>query len=221
MKTLLRALTVLLIMISMNACTATTTGGGDDNTTTTAGGSGTSGGTSGGNTGGTSGGSGTLPANVSETGTYTVTFDSSTATLHSFKATAPDGATVNTAYFVPSTVDDSLAVWVTAEELYSGNNDASLGLRFDLTDKNAVTTGDITSGTFSMIQFTPANSTKSYISMYQGNFAPFDIHLTKADFDGTTLHLVGTITNVTLYDSADDTISKSVSISFDITATQN
>ena len=198
MKFFIKIMLMAILLMGINGCSSS-----DDSTPTTTA-----------PAGGTSGGTGdTLPEGVSESGTFVVTMDGITSTLHTYKTEILNLGESNTAQFDKVTGNESVGFFVSAQSLYNGSTDSILVITFRFPNEGAITTGMTSSGYSSVFSFSINGTT--YLNWHGERAEPYNINLTTVEYDGSNMHLVGSI-DLNLYDGRDDT-AEIVHVSFDVT----
>jgi len=153
-------------------------------------------------------------------GSFEVSLDGTKTTLNAFQMENSAFITNDTHFEKNS--DGSLQVSVQALADYDDalQKTPLLHFSFNIPIAAAVTTGTLhtSDGFLSIFQYNPnGNYDPSYANVYNANFLGYDVVLTEADYNGTLMHLKGSITD-TFYEDGNQDNEKNITVTFEFDA---
>ena len=199
MKNIFKIALMMMLVIGMNGCSK------DDSSS------------SGGSNGDSGGGS--ESDGVSKSGTFTVTMDGKDSVLYTY--TYPQlgdpSVNLNTAFYTEISAGSNINYSGTAYEAFTDLAGTNTFFRVSFADAASVTSGDYSSNGITDILGFTLNDVE-YTTIDNGAYEVYTVVLTTADYDGTTLHMIGTI-DASLY-KKNTFEEKVVHIAFDVKATK-
>lgn len=158
---------------------------------------------------------GSTNSNKTKNGTIVVKDNGVSSSYYSSKVSLA-GSVISTSYFRIG-YDKKIYVQVVSDSKLNDATQADNLITFGFSFENnaSITTGTLSSST--LIEYVV--DTKRYNNAWQSAdtaFTPFDVEIQEINYDGTTMHVVGVINDVTLTEQNDDT-DKVFSINFDVT----